>query len=124
MRPSARGNDAIDVDSIIVPELTERRPLGQPAAAPASPSGTDERADVSEIVRPLEKPPSHLDRARVWIAGSLVALLCLEVLVALIVAAVDPASGEAILRVLDKVFTPTVGLVSAAVAFYYARPHG
>lgn len=94
-------------------------------------AGSDEEAavpeiaisDRSDLIEPKEERPVSLDRTRAWLAFALLGLFAVQVLVALAVAAFAPASSDAILQVLDKVITPTVGLVGAVSAFYYAREH-
>ncbi|MEK0085080.1 hypothetical protein [Benzoatithermus flavus] len=78
-------------------------------------------ADRDDLILPQESPPTPLDRTRAWLAYALLGLFAVEVLAALAVGAFDPANSEAILKILDKVVTPTVGLVGAVSAFYYAR---
>lgn len=80
-------------------------------------------AELATIDRPKERI-GHLDLTRAWLAYALLGLFAFEIIVALAVAALTPSSSTAILQILDKVITPTVGLVGAVSAFYYARERG
>lgn len=111
----------VDVSSIVVPGV---EPVAEQAGLSVEvrnhSTATRTSAEVSDIVVP-SKRPGHVDLTRAWLAYALLGLFALEVLIGLIIAAVAPENSEALLRVLDKVITPTVGLVGAVSAFYYAR---
>lgn len=107
----------VEIETILRPTFAATGDREPPELA----QSTKDVINVEGIDKPTAKANEIVDRTRAWMALALVLLLMLEVAAALILPLFISASAATLLvEVFNTALTPTVALVGAATAFYYA----